>query len=71
MLAYCTALNLPEGHLVYAKGNAPHGSHRVKHAGITIHQYALDLDQAPSGLLEDIHVLAEGLLISERTTSAL
>ncbi|WP_317494088.1 5-methylcytosine restriction system specificity protein McrC [Haloechinothrix sp. LS1_15] len=61
MLAYCTALNLQEGHLVYAKGTAPHGSHRVKHAGIDIHQHALDLDQAPSALLADVHVIAERL----------
>ncbi|MFG2286192.1 hypothetical protein ACGFOU_09035 [Streptomyces sp. NPDC048595] len=33
MLAYCTALGLPEGHLIYAKGNVPHASHRVRHAG--------------------------------------
>lgn len=61
MLAYCTALNLPEGHLVYAKGNAPHGSHRVKHADITIHQHALDLDQPPAELLGDIRSVAERL----------
>ncbi|MGH3516183.1 MAG: McrC family protein [Haloechinothrix sp.] len=61
MLAYCTALNLPEGHLVYAKGNAPHGSHRVKHVGITIHQHALELDQPPAGLLSDIQLVAQRL----------
>ncbi|MFJ7228467.1 McrC family protein [Streptomyces tendae] len=54
MLAYCTALGLREGHLVYAKGNAPHVSHQVRHAGILIHQHALDLDQDPVGLLADI-----------------
>jgi 5-methylcytosine-specific restriction enzyme subunit McrC len=58
MLAYCTALGLPEGHLVYAKGNAPHAAHRVRHAGIVIHQHALDLDQPPAGLLDDIRCLA-------------
>lgn len=47
MLAYCTALDLREGHLVYAKGNAPHAAHQVRHAGIVIHQHALDLDQEP------------------------
>ncbi|WP_316755420.1 McrC family protein [Streptomyces herbicida] len=58
MLAYCTALGLAEGHLVYAKGNAPHAAHRVRHAGIVIHQHALDLDQEPSGLLGDIAAIA-------------
>lgn len=58
MLAYCTALGLPEGHLVYAKGNAPHAAHQVRHAGITLHQHALDLDQDPAGLLADLAVLS-------------
>ncbi|MFA3872830.1 McrC family protein [Streptomyces sp. MMCC 100] len=58
MLAYCTALGLGEGHLIYAKGNAPHLSHRVRHAGILIHQHALDLDQEPEGLLADIAQVA-------------
>lgn len=58
MLAYCTALGLREGHLVYAKGNAPHAAHRVRHAGIVIHQHALDLDQPPAGLLAEVGRLA-------------
>ncbi|MFK0249512.1 McrC family protein [Amycolatopsis azurea] len=61
MLAYCTALNLKEGHLIYAKGHAAHGLHRVKHAGITIHQHALELDQTPEELREDIQKLAQRL----------
>ncbi|GGZ02541.1 McrC family protein [Streptomyces poonensis] len=58
MLAYCTALGLAEGHLVYAKGNASHAAHRVRHAGIVIHQHALDLDQPPAELLADIAAVA-------------
>lgn len=61
MLAYCTALRLPEGHLVYAKGNAAHAAHQVRHAGVVIHQYALDLDQGPAGLLADIATVAQRL----------
>ncbi|CAM3095248.1 McrC family protein [Saccharomonospora xinjiangensis] len=61
MLAHCTALNLPEGHLVYAKGNAPHGAHRVRHAGVTLHQHALDLDQPPAGVLTDVRAVARRL----------
>ncbi len=64
MLAYCTALNLPEGHLVYAKGEAPHAAHRVRNAGITIHQHALDLDQPPAALLDDVRTLARRLVAS-------
>ncbi|MFF5012620.1 McrC family protein [Streptomyces sp. NPDC001165] len=62
MLAYCTALGLREGHLVYAKGNAPHAAHRVRHAGILIHQHALDLDQQPAGLLADIASVARQMV---------
>ncbi|MEV0218183.1 restriction endonuclease [Streptomyces sp. NPDC050704] len=61
MLAYCTALGLREGHLVYAKGNASHAAHQVRHAGIVIHQHALDLDQDPAGLLADIGSVAQRL----------
>ncbi len=64
MLAYCTALNLADGHLVYARGNAPHGSHRVKYAGITIHQHALELNQNPTKVLENIEKLAQRLAVT-------
>lgn len=66
MLAYCTALGLREGHLVYAKGNAPHAAHTVRHAGIVIHQHALDLDQEPSGLLSDVEEVAARLVSAPR-----
>ncbi|MEU5365846.1 restriction endonuclease [Streptomyces sp. NPDC005925] len=66
MLAYCTALGLREGHLVYAKGNAPHTSHRVRHAGIVLHQHALDLDQEPAGLLAGIEEVAGRLMNTPR-----
>lgn len=62
MLAYRTALNLSEGHLIYAKGNAPHGAHRSRNTGITIHQHALDLDQPPAALLADVRAIARRLL---------
>ncbi|MFE7815451.1 McrC family protein [Streptomyces sp. NPDC057433] len=58
MLAYCTALGLRAGHLVYAKGNASHAAHRVRHTGIMIHQHALDLNQEPAGLLADVEEVA-------------
>ncbi|MFD9223090.1 McrC family protein [Streptomyces sp. NPDC060064] len=61
MLAYCTALGLPDGHLVYAKGNASYAAHRIRNAGITIQQHALDLDQPPGSLLDEIRDLAERL----------
>ncbi|MFG3122965.1 McrC family protein [Streptomyces sp. NPDC048201] len=63
MLAYCTALGLSVGHLVYAKGNVPHAGHRVREAGIVLHQHALDLDQLPDGLLADVNALAGGMAV--------
>ncbi|MFD5463212.1 McrC family protein [Kitasatospora sp. NPDC127059] len=61
MLAYCTTLGLTEGHLVYAKGSAQRASHRVRHAGVTIHQHALDLEQPPAELLAEIAAIARYL----------
>ncbi|GAA4238676.1 McrBC 5-methylcytosine restriction system component [Actinomadura meridiana] len=58
MLAYCTALHLADGHLIYAKGNASHAAHRVRHAEVTIHQHTLELDQPPNSLLADVRTLA-------------
>ncbi|MEV6000377.1 restriction endonuclease [Streptomyces griseomycini] len=66
MLAYCTALGLGEGHLVYAKGNVGHAAHRVRHAGIVLHQHALDLDQDPVGLLADVAEVAARLVDTPR-----
>jgi 5-methylcytosine-specific restriction enzyme subunit McrC len=58
MLAYCTSLGLNEGHLIYAKGNAPHSGHAVRRSGITLHQHALDLDSPPLVLLGELKSLA-------------
>ncbi|MFK0256000.1 McrC family protein [Streptomyces sp. NPDC090445] len=66
MLAYCTALRLPEGHLVYAKGNEPHTDHQVRHAGVTLHQHALDLDQEPNEMLADMRILARRMVVGRR-----
>ena len=59
MLAYCTTLELPEGHLVYAKGNAESATHEVRHAGVTIHTHTLDLAEAPPALLGQVDRLAQ------------
>ncbi|MDH6123150.1 5-methylcytosine-specific restriction endonuclease McrBC regulatory subunit McrC [Kitasatospora sp. GP82] len=54
MLAYATALGLPSGHLVYARGGAPAALHRIRNAGTRIQQHDLDLDQPPERLLADL-----------------
>jgi len=61
MLAYCTALGLPAGHLIYAKGNEPQARHTVRHAGTVITQHALELDEEPSRLLAAVGRIAARL----------
>lgn len=59
MLAYCTALGLPEGHLVYARGNALEVAHEVRRVGVVIHAHTVDLDTQPAALLGQIADLAD------------
>ena len=61
MLAYCTALRLADGHLVYAKGNADQRTHTVRHAAVTIHAHTLDLAAAPAELLSRVGALARSV----------
>ncbi|MFW0786143.1 restriction endonuclease [Gordonia sp. CPCC 206044] len=61
MLAYCTALELPRGHLIYAKGNEPERTHVVRGSGVTIHCHAVDLSEEPSVLLTRIHDIAAAI----------
>lgn len=58
MLAYCTVLGLPRGHLVYARGNEVPARHVVREAGTEIICHALDLDLPATGLLGQIQDLA-------------
>ena len=50
LLAYVTALDLPGGMLIYAKGEAEPVIHEIRHSGKKLQVAALDL----SGSLEDI-----------------
>lgn len=63
MLAYCTALDLPDGHLVYAKGNATELTHVVRHATVTIHAHTVDLDTPQAQLLDQIATLAARIAV--------
>lgn len=58
MLAYCTALKLDDGHLVYAKGSAEEVAHTVRHTDIKIHAHTLDLGRDPADLLAQVAGLA-------------
>ncbi|HEV2779597.1 MAG TPA: restriction endonuclease, partial [Actinophytocola sp.] len=59
MLAYCTALGLQRGHLVYALGKAER--HRVRNSRVEIVCHALDLTEQPTPLLARIDALAREL----------
>ncbi|MDI9628230.1 MAG: restriction endonuclease [Acidobacteriota bacterium] len=62
MLAYCTVLGLPEGHLVYAKGNEDAHEHVVRRAGVRIVTHALDLDVQPAELLATMATMVNALI---------
>jgi 5-methylcytosine-specific restriction enzyme subunit McrC len=57
-LAYATAYQLGEAHLVYAQGNEVAHRWTVRHAGVSIAAHTLDLDQDASGVLAQVDTLA-------------
>jgi len=64
MLAYCTALRLDRGHLIYAQGNERPRVYDIEAAGVLITAHALDLSGTPAELLHRIRNLATELLAS-------
>ncbi len=61
LLAYCTALGLPTGYLVYARGGEQPARHVVRRSGIEIICRALDLSQPPDMLLAQVRGLAHAI----------
>lgn len=62
MLAYCVALGLPRGYLVYAK-DAGQGERRysiVRH-GYEIHVRSVDVEREPDELLDQVDAMAEAI----------
>ena len=61
LLAYTTALDLPEGLLIYclADGGQPEGVVTVRHAGKRLHTKAIDLTGPPSAVAAEISGLSE------------
>ena len=59
LLAYCTVLGLPVGHLVYAKGNEEPARHVVRQSGVEIFCHAIDLSHPPGQLIGEMSNLAE------------
>ena len=70
MLAYCTALGLPVGHLVYAKGNEAEQQLIVRGSGVQLHAHALDLELMPAHLLAQVDDVATKILAASPLTSA-
>lgn len=58
MLAYLTALNLAEGLLVYAAGEAAPQDVHIDAAGKRIHIRTLDIAQTPTAIISDVKELA-------------
>lgn len=58
MLAYCTALDLREGWLVYARGAQGERRISVRHTDVAIVEYPLDLSAKPAELLTQVETLA-------------
>ena len=57
LLAYVTALNLPGGMLIYAKGEREPATYHIRHSGKRLEVAALDL----SGTLDDVLNRVESL----------
>lgn len=61
LLAYCTALRLPEGHLIYAHGEAEPATYVIGEAGTRIIVSTVDLQQPPGPLLAEVDRLAASI----------
>lgn len=61
LLAYCTALGVPVGHLVYAEGDPTTFDVQIRHSDVVIRQHALDLTQSVEGLLRQVARLADNV----------
>jgi 5-methylcytosine-specific restriction enzyme subunit McrC len=70
LLAYCTTLGLPNGHLVYAKGNEEPARYVVRRSGLKIFCHAVDLSLAPDLLMSQIHELARTIASTHRSAAA-
>lgn len=58
MLAYCTALSLPRGWLIYAKGFGPTDVRSMAGADIEVARACIDIDRRPTSVLAAVRELA-------------
>ena len=59
MLAYCTAVGLPSGLLVYASVNSEPKAYKIRNSEKTIEVASLDLEGTPEAILNGVGNLAE------------
>ncbi|WJK33061.1 restriction endonuclease [Solwaraspora sp. WMMA2065] len=62
MLAYCTALNLRTGWIIYAEGADPPTTWHVRNTDIQIGYQPLNLRQPPDQLLKDVQAFAHSAI---------
>lgn len=67
LLAYITALNLPSGTLIYAKGEADTRNYTVKHAGKRLNVVALDISCPLNDVLGEIQEIAEQIKTAKQS----
>lgn len=68
MLAYCTALGLSAGHLIYGKGEAEPAHHVVRRSGVRVAVWAVDLSLPVPDLLERVNAVASVIAADAGTT---
>lgn len=62
MLAYCTALKLRRGYLVYAKdGERASRIHAIRNTGTEVVVHAIDVEQLPDEVLREVNALARAI----------
>ncbi|MDQ1747321.1 MAG: 5-methylcytosine-specific restriction enzyme subunit McrC [Frankiaceae bacterium] len=70
LLAYCTALKLNSGHLVYAEGHQQTTTVRIANADVTITRHALDLTSVPTLLLQRVAAIAKHVAVGPSSAAA-
>lgn len=72
MLAYCTALRIDRGYLVYAKDAAESTrDHTITNAGKTLHVRSIDVEQAPQAVLAQVSDLAAAVAMQASSAPGL
>lgn len=69
LLAYCTALRVPVGHLIYAEGDPVAKDVEVRNADVLIRQHALNLAVPVPELLAQVGEIASNVAAGEHAKS--